>query len=266
MELHTETSRLITYSCMKALVTSAPTWLLLTLVVALLINNGDWHYHLSQRKLIGEETVPLWLQRYFFVVVFCCCCYLFVCFIRQCFFLKNNIFLLLFLLPISYSVFSLWPLQWQIQTKIRRGGHPDPEIKGGQSPKKIFSALWASVWSKNKGGHRSPGSLPWIRHCSTLKWHLCFCRLPLLSLESMLSLTTLNLMVSFQWWSCTNEMFICLACSGLQDSMCSYHDNWCKKHLPPFSQIRQIIFWTLDCIFTMSLPTDIQEQANICYE
>ena len=30
--------------------------------------------------------------------------------------------------------------------------HPDPEIRSGQSPKKIFSALCASVWSKNKGG------------------------------------------------------------------------------------------------------------------
>ena len=39
---------------------------------------------------------------------------------------------------------------------------PDPDFEirggrgssweGGQSPKKICSALWASVWSKNKGG------------------------------------------------------------------------------------------------------------------
>ena len=38
--------------------------------------------------------------------------------------------------------------------KIRRGpGHPDPEIRGGgRSPKRFFSALQASVWSKNKGG------------------------------------------------------------------------------------------------------------------
>ena len=41
MELHTETSKLTTYSWMRALVTCAPTWLLLTLVLALLINNGD---------------------------------------------------------------------------------------------------------------------------------------------------------------------------------------------------------------------------------
>ena len=38
--------------------------------------------------------------------------------------------------------------------------HPDPEIKGavggkgGGGLKKFFSAFWASVWSKNKGGGR----------------------------------------------------------------------------------------------------------------
>ena len=35
---------------------------------------------------------------------------------------------------------------------------------GGWSPKKIFSALQASVWSGNKGGGRPPGPLSWIRH------------------------------------------------------------------------------------------------------
>ena len=35
--------------------------------------------------------------------------------------------------------------------QIMRGG-------GGRSPKKLVSALWASVWSKNKGG-RGPGPL-----------------------------------------------------------------------------------------------------------
>ena len=52
---------------------------------------------------------------------------------------------------------------------------PDLQIKGGggrssrprdtrgaRSPKKLFSALRASVWSKNKGTR----PLPWIRHCS----------------------------------------------------------------------------------------------------
>ena len=60
-------------------------------------------------------------------------------------------------------------LQWRIQTSRGRGGrgrggrggggHPDPGIKGGGGglEKKFFSALWASVWSKNKGGF-SPGS------------------------------------------------------------------------------------------------------------
>ena len=30
------------------------------------------------------------------------------------------------------------------------GGHPDPEISGGWSPKNFFAALRASVWSTNK--------------------------------------------------------------------------------------------------------------------
>ena len=52
--------------------------------------------------------------------------------------------------------------------QIREGpGHPDPEIMGrggGEegclSPKKIFSALRASVWSNNKGGGGPPGPSP----------------------------------------------------------------------------------------------------------
>ena len=36
---------------------------------------------------------------------------------------------------------------------------PDPEIRGGPVSKKTFSALRASVWSKNKGG-RVPRALP----------------------------------------------------------------------------------------------------------
>ena len=45
--------------------------------------------------------------------------------------------------------------------EIRGGpGHPDPEIRweGGRSPN-FFSALWASVWSRIKGG-RSPRAPP----------------------------------------------------------------------------------------------------------
>ena len=49
-------------------------------------------------------------------------------------------------------------------------GHPDPEKKsgGGGISEKIFSALWAPVWSKNKGvgGGGPPGTLPWIYHGS----------------------------------------------------------------------------------------------------
>ena len=45
-------------------------------------------------------------------------------------------------------------------------GHPDPEIRGvggggGRPPYKLFSALWASFWSKNKGGGPGlPGPSP----------------------------------------------------------------------------------------------------------
>ena len=39
-------------------------------------------------------------------------------------------------------------------------GHPDPEIRGGTVSKKIFSALWAPVWSKNKGEGGPPWPLP----------------------------------------------------------------------------------------------------------
>ena len=45
---------------------------------------------------------------------------------------------------------------------------PDLEIRdggGGESPKKNFSALRASVWSKTKGRLGPLGPLPWIRHC-----------------------------------------------------------------------------------------------------
>ena len=40
------------------------------------------------------------------------------------------------------------------------GGHLDPEIRGAQSPKKFFFALWASFWSKNKGGAGHSGPSP----------------------------------------------------------------------------------------------------------
>ena len=36
------------------------------------------------------------------------------------------------------------------------GGHLDPEIRGARSQKKFFSALRASVWSKNKGARGRP--------------------------------------------------------------------------------------------------------------
>ena len=53
----------------------------------------------------------------------------------------------------------LWALKW-FACKLTTVPDPDLEIKGGggvgggkrrRSPKKLFSALRASVWSKNKG-------------------------------------------------------------------------------------------------------------------
>ena len=40
------------------------------------------------------------------------------------------------------------------------GGHLHPEIRGGTVFKTFFSALRASVWSKNKGGRSPLGPLP----------------------------------------------------------------------------------------------------------
>ena len=52
----------------------------------------------------------------------------------------------------------IFEMQWEIQTfEIREGGGRggvirDSEIKGGPVSKNFFSALRASVWSKDKGG------------------------------------------------------------------------------------------------------------------
>ena len=49
------------------------------------------------------------------------------------------------------------------------GGSSRPRDGGGLVSKKHFLALWASVWSKNKGGGEEGGHGPlsWICHC---KW------------------------------------------------------------------------------------------------
>ena len=56
--------------------------------------------------------------------------------------------------------------QCRIQTPLPMP-NPDIEIRGGgaRSPPKMFSALRASVWCKNKGGWAAPPApIPWIRH------------------------------------------------------------------------------------------------------
>ena len=49
-----------------------------------------------------------------------------------------------------------------------RAGHQDPEIRRGRVSTKVFSALQASVWSKNKWGPSPPGSTTGkVRLCQT---------------------------------------------------------------------------------------------------
>ena len=45
------------------------------------------------------------------------------------------------------------------------GGHPDPEIRGGRSPKKFFRPFGPHFGRKIRGG---PWPLPWILHCIAL--------------------------------------------------------------------------------------------------
>ena len=66
-------------------------------------------------------------------------------------------------------------LRFAISNVIRpsdKGGRSSrPWDKGGPGlKKKFFSALRASVWSKNKGGHGPPGPFPWIHHWQGLPW------------------------------------------------------------------------------------------------
>ena len=44
----------------------------------------------------------------------------------------------------------------EISISVIVNSHPDPEIRGGAVSNKIFSALRASVWSKNRGAGPSP--------------------------------------------------------------------------------------------------------------
>ena len=74
-----------------------------------------------------------------------------------------------------------------LQIRGGRGGHPHPEIRGGWSQKKLFSALRASVWSNNKRGTGPSTPLPWIRHCITLI--LVFRSKKMLTFESLGEIT-----------------------------------------------------------------------------
>ena len=55
----------------------------------------------------------------------------------------------------------------------RRSYRPLDKGRGDWSPQISFSALRASVWSKNRGGRGGPaGPLPWIRHCVNSELYL----------------------------------------------------------------------------------------------
>ena len=56
---------------------------------------------------------------------------------------------------------------YRIESRTTARSKPWEKGVGGGSLKKLFSALRAPVWSKNKRGGgwgRPPGPLPWIRH------------------------------------------------------------------------------------------------------
>ena len=93
---------------------------------------------------------------------------------------SRSSFLPLYVYLFSYLVSKCWPNYFGIMLLVKgicstevpptmadpdlqiRGRGPviRPWDKGGQSPKIFFSALRASVWSKNKGGPEPPGHLP----------------------------------------------------------------------------------------------------------
>ena len=66
------------------------------------------------------------------------------------------------------------------------GGHLDPEIRGARSQKKFFSALWASVWSKKKGGGRAP----WASPLDPPLMPLCFSHIPYVSFGTQIAKET----------------------------------------------------------------------------
>ena len=80
---------------------------------------------------------------------------------------------------------------------------------GGRSPKKIFSALRVSVWSKNNGWPAPPGTLPWIRHWIKLRDGPCTlsaAELFIRSLDHLASLNKLGGSVRRVRWTIRNVM------------------------------------------------------------
>ena len=72
-------------------------------------------------------------------------------------------------LALSVNSDTEWEMQvlcWKTTEQASGGSRPsDKRWEGGL--KNTFSALRASVWSKNKEGPGPPGPLPWIRHAAS---------------------------------------------------------------------------------------------------
>ena len=80
---------------------------------------------------------------------------------------------------------------------------------GSRSPKKNFSALRVSVWSKNNGWPGPPGPLPWIRHWIKLRdWPctLSAAELFICSLDHLASLNKLGGSARRVRWTIRNVM------------------------------------------------------------
>ena len=83
---------------------------------------------------------------------------------------------IIFITVFNFQDHSLYANQRQCQIQTLRlggGGASRTLDKGGPVPPQIFLALWASVWSKNKRGHRVPSprsATEWYLTLSLLLW------------------------------------------------------------------------------------------------
>ena len=82
------------------------------------------------------------------------------------------------------------------------GGSRSPSDKGGPVCKKIFSALGASFWSKNKGGPGPPGPSPGSATASPQSfWYVAVFRSDFAFTEKPLIFLT-RWGIFYEWWRC----------------------------------------------------------------